>query len=51
MLHRDMLPVMVLIAIFIALAYDIAANNGAWTNYAQHVLHDAWRDLRHLIHI
>lgn len=49
MFEKDMLPVVIIIAIFALLAFDIAANNGAWANTAMDLLQDAWRELRHII--
>ncbi len=48
MFEKDMLPVLVVVAIFALLAYDITANNGAWTIAAAEFADDVWRDVRHL---
>ena len=47
MFEKDMLPVLVVVAIFMLLAYDIATNNGAWANSAIEFANDVWRDVRH----
>jgi hypothetical protein len=50
MFEKDMLPVVVVIAIFALLAYDIASNNGVWANSAMEFFQDAWGEARHLLH-
>jgi len=50
MFEKDMLPVVVVIAIFVLLAYDIASNNGAWANSAMEFLKDTWREAWQLLH-
>jgi hypothetical protein len=51
MFEKDMLPVLIVVAIFALLAYDITANNGAWATGAMDFADDIWRDLQHLIHV
>jgi len=41
-----MVTVIAIIAIFALLAYDIAANHGAWSREAINFVDDAWRGLR-----
>jgi len=46
-MEKDMLPVMMIIAICVLLVYDIAANRGAWPHGALEFFDDTWRELRH----
>jgi hypothetical protein len=45
-MEKDMLPVAVIIAIFVLVAYDIAANDEAWSHDMMGFVGDAWRGLR-----
>ncbi len=45
-MEKDMLPILLVIGLFMLLAYDIAANHGVWYRAAIKFLDDAWRGLR-----